>query len=169
MTSFFVPFFGSVSWPSSGLHAGSADTGQPMWLRRGCVWQHAWPYGYYEGVCGSTLPCTDAPVAIREKIFLRTTSFRSYKKWKSGWFSMSLGTCFLVIFGAVGAEKLNFWRRRRRNFGFGGGFRAISLRKNHRNWVGKPIAFEWIFWILELSRSRFPDVLCFLSGFRAYS
>ena len=47
-------------------------------------------------------------VAIREKFFLRVMSFRSYKKCKSGPFSVSLGTCFFS----------GFRRRRRQKNGF---------------------------------------------------
>ena len=62
---------------------------------------------------------------------------------------MSLGTCFLVIFGAVGAEKLKFWRRRRRKFGFGGGFRSIFLRKMHQNQLENPLLLSGISGFLD--------------------
>ena len=57
---------------------------------------------------------------------------------------MSLGTRFLVISGAVGAEKLNFWRRRRRKFDFGVGFRSIFLRKMHQNQLENPLLLSEI-------------------------
>ena len=45
-------------------------------------------------ILGAQVRVLGAPVAIREEIFLRVASFRSWKKWKSGRFSMSVGTRF---------------------------------------------------------------------------
>ena len=54
---------------------------------------------------------------------------------------MSVGTCFCAFFGAGGAG-IFFWRRRRRKLGFGGGFRAIFLRKMHQNQLENPLLFS---------------------------
>ena len=47
-----------------------------------------------------------------------------------------------MIFGAAGAGKIIFRRRRRRKLGFGGDFRAISLRKMHQNQLENPLLFS---------------------------
>ena len=77
---------------------------------------------------------------------------------------MSVGTCFERFFGAAGAEKLTFWRRRRRKFGFGGGFRAKSLRKMHQNSGVKSITFQWIFGIFGFPEVHFQVFFVFLDG-----
>ena len=91
---------------------------------------------------------------------------------------MSLGTCFLVIFGAVGAGKLIYWRRRRRKFGFGGGFRAIFLRKMHQNQLENPLLLggfsgfrtfpKRIFQVFIVLWMVFVDILRISMDFQAF-
>ena len=61
---------------------------------------------------------------------------------------------FLVVFGAVGAKKMDFWRRRRRKFGFGGGFGAISSRKMCQN-VSEKHCLQADFGFFEFPREDF--------------
>ena len=91
---------------------------------------------------------------------------------------MSVGTRFWVIFGAAGAGKIIFWRRRRRKLGFGGDFRAISLRKMHQNQLENPLLLSGfsgfrsflkrIFQVFIVFWMVFVDILRISMDFKAF-
>ena len=55
-------------------------------------------------ILGAHLRVLGAPVAHTGGEKIQDVSFHSYRKSKNESFPMSVGTCFLVIFGAAGAE-----------------------------------------------------------------
>ena len=57
-------------------------------------------------ILGAHLRVLGAPVAHTGGEKIQDAPFHSYKKSKSEVFSLSVRTCFLVIFGAAGAENL---------------------------------------------------------------
>ena len=91
---------------------------------------------------------------------------------------MSVGTRFEVIFGAAGAGKMLFWRRRRRKLGFGDGFRAIFLREMHQNQLENPLLLSGfsgfrtfpkrIFQVFIVLWMVFVDILRISMDFQAF-